>query len=103
MPRLVIKLTGLFHAGALFALADTTATAGALHVISPTGDVAPEQFPLTVQASINLLRNTNQGSVTAESHALHRGRTMIVMETEVRDAEGRLLLVVSTTHLVLGR
>jgi len=55
-------------------------------------------------ASINQVRtNAGAGTITAEARPLHRGRTMIVMETHVRDAAGRELAAVTTTHLVLDR
>ena len=95
--------TGLFHAGAILALADTTATRGSMHIVDPSGDVPAERFPLAVQLSANLIRNVGEGTITAEARPIHRGRTMIVMETRVRDAAGRELAAVTTTHLVLNR
>lgn len=99
----VQQLTGVFHAGTLLTLADTAASRCAIFIVSPTGEVEAGQFPLTVQVSANLLRNTDKGTVTAEARPIHRGRTMIVMETQVRDDQDRLLAVVTTTHLVIGR
>src|SRR5215468_658849 len=39
------QLTGLFHAGAIIALADETATAAAMWETNPTGELRPELFP----------------------------------------------------------
>lgn len=97
------QLTGVFHTGAILTLADSTATYCSMRVVDPQGQVPPERFPLAVQLSANLLRNTGEGTITAEARPLHRGRTMIVVETEVRDAAGRRLAIVTTTHLVLNR
>ena len=99
----VQQLTGLFHTGAILTLADSTATWCSMRQVDPDGHVPPERFPLAVQLSANLLRNTGEGTITAEARPIHRGRTMIVMETEVRDAAGRRLAVVTSTHLVLNR
>ncbi len=99
----VQQLTGLFHAGAILSLADTTATYCSLRVVDPEGNPPPGRFPLAVQVSANLVRNTSEGTITAEARPLHRGRTMIVMETRVRDAADRLLATVTSTHLVLDR
>lgn len=99
----VQQLTGVFHAGTLLALADTAASRCAIHIVAPDGELEAGQFPLTVQVSASLLRNTNQGTVTAEARPVHRGRTMIVMETQVRDDQARLLAIITTTHLVIGR
>ena len=94
------QLTGLFHAGAIIALADETATAAAMWEINPTDDFRPEQFPLTLQLSVNLIRNTNQGAITAEAHIVHRGRTTMVTEVKVHDEQERLLATVVVTALV---
>jgi uncharacterized protein (TIGR00369 family) len=94
------QLTGLFHAGAIIALADETATVAAMWEINPTADFKPEQFPLTIQLSVNLIRNTNQGTITAEAHIVHRGRTTMVIEVKVRDEQERLLATVVVTALV---
>ncbi len=68
-------LTGAFHAGAIIALADETATAAAKGETNPTGEFRPELFPLTVQMSANVIRHSNQGTLVAEAEILHRGRT----------------------------
>ena len=85
------QLTGLFHAGAIIALADETATAAAMWETNPTGEFRPELFPLTLQMSANLIRNTNQGTLVAEAEVVHRGRTTLVVDVRVSDDRQRLL------------
>ena len=97
------QLTGVFHAGALLTLADTTATFACMYWSGGTLDGSAEQFPFTIQLSTNFIRNTNQGTVRAEATPVHRGRTTMVVETRVSDAAGRLLIVVTTTHLFVGK
>jgi uncharacterized protein (TIGR00369 family) len=97
------QLTGVFHAGALLTLADTTATLASMYWSSGILDGSAEQFPFTIQLSTNFLRNTNHGTVRAEATPMHRGRTTMVVQTRVSDADGRLLIVVTTTHLLVGR
>lgn len=99
----VQQLTGLFHTGAILALADGTATQCCMRNVDPSGEVPPDRFPLAVQISANLIRNTGEGTITAEARPVHRGRTMMVIQTEVRDGRDRVLAVVTTTHLVLDR
>ena len=82
------------------ALADETATVAAMWETNPTADFKPESFPLTVQLSVNLIRNTNQGTITAEAHIIHRGRTTMVIEVKVHDEQERLLATVVVTALV---
>jgi 1,4-dihydroxy-2-naphthoyl-CoA hydrolase len=94
------QLTGLFHAGAIIALADETATAAAMWETNPTADFTPERFPLTLQLSVNLIRNTNRGTLTAEAQVLHRGRTTIIVDVKVSDDQQRLIASMVATLLV---
>lgn len=99
----VAQLTGRFHTGALLALADSTASYLCMQQVFPNGTIDdPARFPLAIQLSANLVRNTGQGSAIAEARLRHRGRTTLVAETTVHDAEGRTLAIVTTTHLTLG-
>lgn len=93
------QLTGLFHAGAIIALADETATAAAMWETNPTAEFRPELFPLTLQLSVNLLRNTNQGTLTAEAEVVHRGRTTLVVDVRVRDEQQKLVAKLTVTLL----
>jgi uncharacterized protein (TIGR00369 family) len=93
------QLTGLFHAGAIIALADETATAAAMWETNPSGELRPELFPLTLQLSVNLIRNTNRGTLTAEAQVVHRGRTTIVVEVKVTDEQARLIAALVATLL----
>jgi uncharacterized protein (TIGR00369 family) len=93
------QLTGLFHAGAIIALADETATAAAIRETNPSGELQPDLFPLTLQLFVNLIRNTNRGTLTAEAQVVHRGRTTIVVEVKVTDEQARLLAALVATLL----
>ena len=93
------QLTGRFHAGAIIAFADETATAASMWEINPTGELKPELFPLTIQLSVNLVGNAGQGTLTAEAEIIHRGRTTLVVEVKVRDDRGRLIATLVATQL----
>ena len=97
------QLTGLFHGGVILSLADETATACSLATIMPDGTWDPAKFPLTIQLSANLIRNTNTGKLIAEAVPLHRGRTSMVIQTTVRDEQGRVMAMVTATLLVPNR
>jgi 1,4-dihydroxy-2-naphthoyl-CoA hydrolase len=97
------QLTGLFHGGVIVSLADEAATACSLAAVMSDGAWDPGKFPLTIQLSANLIRNTNTGKLVAEAVPLHRGRTTMVMQTTVRDEQGRVMAVVTATLLVLSR
>lgn len=97
------QLTGLFHGGVILSLADETATACSLAATMPDGVWDAAKFPLTIQLSANLIRNTNTGKLVAEAVPLHQGRTSMVVQTTVRDEQGRLIAIVTATLLVLPR
>lgn len=97
------QLTGVFHAGVILSLADETATACSMHAVMPDGTWDPRKFPLTIQLSANLLRNTNTGKLIAEAVPLHKGRSSLVIQTTVKDEQGRVIAVVTATQLVLNR
>jgi uncharacterized protein (TIGR00369 family) len=72
-----------------------------MHAADAQTEVLP--FPLAVQVSSSLLRNTDRGKVIARSRVVHAGRTMMVCEGRVKDDAGRLLCTVTTTHLIVKR
>ncbi len=90
--------TGVFAAGALMQLADVGATSLYFNALRADGVEQPP-FPLSIQISVNLLRNTNTGSVRSESRFLHRGRTLVVVESKVTDDNAKLLCEVTSTHV----
>jgi uncharacterized protein (TIGR00369 family) len=87
---------GLLHGGAVMALADSTGAACAFLNL-PEG----AQGTTTVESKTNFLRGVRAGNVKATSHPLHVGRTVIVVETDVRDADDKLVARVTQTQLVL--
>jgi 1,4-dihydroxy-2-naphthoyl-CoA hydrolase len=97
----ISQATGLFSAGALIQLADTAATWLCHLRLRASG--APEgAFAFAVQISSNLVGNADSGSATAHARLVSVGRTVMVSQTEVRDDDGRALLVQSVTHVVKG-
>ena len=95
--------TGVFAAGALIQLADVAATMACFHTLDPSRTRTDLPFPLSVQISANLMRNTDRGKAIAEAKVVHKGRTMMVVESTVRDEGGRLLARISSTHIVKAR
>src|SRR5207302_5242566 len=81
------------------ALADETATCASLWETNPSGELRPELFPLTLQLSVNLIRNADHGTLTAEAKIVHRGRTTLVVDVEVFDAQRRLIAKLAATQL----
>jgi 1,4-dihydroxy-2-naphthoyl-CoA hydrolase len=88
-------LGGTMHGGALMLLADTVGAVCAFLGLPEGAGTA------TLSSSTNLLRAVRSGEVEAVSRPLHRGRTTVVVVTEVRDAEGRLVSSTTQTQAVL--
>jgi uncharacterized protein (TIGR00369 family) len=87
---------GLLHGGAVMALADS-AGAVAAFLNLPEGAAGTS----TISSSTSFLRGVKEGTVTATSTVLHRGRSTIAVETAVTDATGRLVAKVTQTQAVL--
>jgi 1,4-dihydroxy-2-naphthoyl-CoA hydrolase len=87
---------GLLHGGALMALADS-AGGWCAFLNLPDGATGTA----TVTSATNFLRPVTGGHVEATARPLNIGRTVIVADTELRDAEGRLAARVTQTQAVL--
>jgi 1,4-dihydroxy-2-naphthoyl-CoA hydrolase len=97
-PRLA-QLTGVFHAGAIVAIADTTATAAAMWEFDSEATLRAELFPLSIQISTNLIRNADRGMLIAEAQLVHRGRTTLVADVSITDDQSRLIARATITLL----
>jgi 1,4-dihydroxy-2-naphthoyl-CoA hydrolase len=80
------------------ALADNT---GALCAVLNLPDDA--EGTTTVESKTNFLRAVRGGYVEAVSRPLHAGRTLLVIETDIRDGQQRLVARVTQSQLVLAR
>ncbi len=86
---------GIVHGGAVMALADTVAGAGAYM------NLEGGQETVTVELKINLIGAVRDGTIRAEALPLHRGRSTSIWETRLTDDTGKLIAVSLSTHLVL--
>lgn len=89
------------HAGVMLSLADTTATIAS--VAAYRGELEPEQLPVAVSVSSQIVANIQEGLLVAESTIPHPGRTLMAAATRVTDGGGRLLALVNSTHFVRPR
>ena len=88
----------LLHGGAVMALADTAGGwCASLNLPDGANGTA------TVESKTNFLRGVRSGSIEAVSTVLHKGRTFIVVDTNVREDGdgGRLVARVTQTQAVL--
>lgn len=86
---------GIMHGGAIMSLADT---AGAMCAFLNLPEGAGTT---TIESKTNFLRAVRSGSVEAVSRALHAGRTIVVVETDVVDDAGKRVARVTQTQAVL--
>ena len=89
------------HAGVMLSLADTTATIAS--IAAYRGELEPEQIPVAVSVSSQIVANIQEGLLVAESTIPHPGRTLMAAATRVTDGDGRLLALVNSTHFVRPR
>jgi 1,4-dihydroxy-2-naphthoyl-CoA hydrolase len=86
----------ILHGGAYMAFADTLGAVGTIV------NLAPGKRTTTTDSSTKFIAGARVNTtVVGESIALHRGRTTMVWQTTVRNAEGKLCAVVTQTQLLL--
>jgi uncharacterized protein (TIGR00369 family) len=87
---------GVMHGGAQTALADTTGAVCAFLNLPEGATTA------TLESKTNFFRAVREGTVRAVSRPLHRGRSTVVVQTELHDDGGRRVAHVIQTQQVLG-
>jgi 1,4-dihydroxy-2-naphthoyl-CoA hydrolase len=88
---------GVLHGGALMGLADAAGGLCAhLNLPAENGTYATA----TITSATNFLRPVRDGYVDAVARPLRVGRTVIVVDTELVDAAGRLVARVTQTQTV---
>ena len=95
-PRLCTA-GGILHGGALMSLTDA-AGAYCAFLNLPEGSSGTA----TIESRTNFFRAVRDGHVDARSRPLHRGRTTIVVETDLHDAAGKHVARVTQTQAVVG-
>ncbi len=87
---------GILHGGAYMAFADTLGAAGTVL------NLGAGKKTTTTDSSTKFIAGARVNStVTGESLALHRGRTTMVWQTAIRNADGKLCALVTQTQLIL--
>jgi uncharacterized protein (TIGR00369 family) len=87
---------GALHGGALMGLADNLGGVCA-YLNLPAG-----AGTATISSSTNFMRGVREGHVTATARPLRVGRTVIVVQTELRDDKGRLAAATTQAQAVIG-
>jgi uncharacterized protein (TIGR00369 family) len=87
---------GLMHGAALMALADSCGGVCAFLNL-PEGAAGTA----TIESKTNFLRGVREGSLTATTRPLHKGRTLMVLETELALDDGSLAAKITQTQTFL--
>jgi 1,4-dihydroxy-2-naphthoyl-CoA hydrolase len=86
---------GVMHGGALMTLADSL---GAICAVLNLPEGASTS---TIESKTNFFRAVRSGFAEGVSRPLHVGRTTIVVQTDIFDADGRRVAQVTQTQAVL--
>ena len=87
---------GAMHGGALMSLADNLGGVCAFLNL-PAGATTA-----TISSATNFMRGVREGSVTATARPLRVGRSVIVVQTDVYDDDGRLAVQTTQAQAVIG-
>jgi 1,4-dihydroxy-2-naphthoyl-CoA hydrolase len=87
---------GVLHGGALMTLADSVGAVCAYLNLPPGAQTT------TVSSTTAFMRAVRDGHVQAVARPLHAGRTVIIVQTDLRDDGGRLVAQVTQTQAVLA-
>ena len=87
---------GAMHGGALMSLADNLGGLCA-YLNLPAG-----AGTATISSSTNFMRGVREGHVTGVARPLRVGRSVIVVQTELRDDQGRLATQTTQAQAVIG-
>jgi len=86
---------GVLHGGVLMALADSAGGVCAFLNLPPGATTA------TIESKTNFFGAVREGAVRARSRPLHRGRTTIVVETDLFDSSDRHVARTTQTQAIL--
>jgi len=87
---------GVLHGGVLMALADSAGAVCAFLNLPAGGRT------VTIESKTNFFGAVREGEVRARSRPLHRGKSTIVVETDLHDSAGRHIGRTTQTQAVLS-
>lgn len=91
----LLQSLGRVHGGALFSLADHASGWAAYSMLEPNERCA------TLEMKINYIAALHNEDCLAEARVIHKGRTSIVVEAEIKTEAGRLISKTLATFIVL--
>ncbi len=91
----LLQSLGRVHGGALFSLADHASGWAAYSMLEPNERCA------TLEMKINYIAALHDEDCLAEARVIHKGRTSIVVESEIKSSTGKLVAKTLATFIVL--
>jgi acyl-CoA thioesterase len=88
---------GVAHGGVAYALLDTAMGAATFKALGGPGVWA------TIELKVNYLASAEHGTLRARAHAVHIGRSTVVLQGEVLRDDGKAVAVGLGTFLILQR
>ena len=86
---------GVIHGGALMAFADSLGAMCAFLNL-PEGALTT-----TIESKTNFFRPVTKGAAHGTATSVHVGRTTIVVQTDIRDSDGKRVALVTQTQAVI--
>ena len=91
----LLQSLGRVHGGAIFSLADHASGWAAYSTLQENERCA------TLEMKINYIAALRNEDCLADARVIHRGRTSIVIETDIKTSQGRLVAKTLATFIVL--
>ena len=88
-----MNYAGAVHGGLFFTMADFCA--------ATTARTDGRKY-VTLDAEVHYLKNVTEGRIRAESRLVHRGRTSVLVDVDVRSEEEKLLFTARVTMFCVG-
>lgn len=90
------RMGGILHGGAVVSLMDTAAACAVHTLLEPGGRT------VTVDLTVHFLSPATSGRVEARATVLRRGRRVIILNVEARDADDTLIATSTMTYYAQG-
>jgi 1,4-dihydroxy-2-naphthoyl-CoA hydrolase len=87
---------GALHGGAVMSLAD------ALGAVCAYLNLPPGAATSTIESKTNFFRALRRGALVGVARPLHVGSTTIVVQTDLRDEDGRRIALTTQTQAVIS-
>ena len=86
---------GVLHGGAVYTMIDYSMGAATMAALGP------DEICATIEIKVSYLANVREGTLTAETSVVKRGRRVVFLESRVTDDAGKLVATASGSFAVL--